>query len=195
MSIREMSREECVRVLTGAKVARLACSWENQPYIVPVFLALYEPFPGQACLYGFTTRGQKLEWMRANPLVCVEVDEVDANDRWRSVIASGRFEELPASPGRDDALLRAKERPRQFAEQAGEIAEGEGERDRAYRLLRTRPLWWEPGSSAWVARADRDPAEPYVPVYYKIQIDHLTGHESTRDLHDTGAPAGKLPRL
>ena len=27
------------------------------------------------CLYGFTTPGQKVEWMRANPLVCVEVKQ------------------------------------------------------------------------------------------------------------------------
>ena len=41
--------------------------------------------------------------MRANPLVCVEVDEVAAYDRWVSVIAFGRYEELPKPPGSDGA--------------------------------------------------------------------------------------------
>jgi len=39
MVIREMSREECLRVLAGARLARLACAHENQPYVVPVYLA------------------------------------------------------------------------------------------------------------------------------------------------------------
>ena len=106
MVIREMSREECLRVLAGARLARLACAHENQPYVVPVYLAYHER-RATTCLYGFTTPGQKVEWMRANPLVCVEVDEVAACDQWVSVIALGRYEELPESPGRDDERLRA----------------------------------------------------------------------------------------
>ena len=52
--------------------------------VVPVYLAYDE---ASGCLYGFTTPGQKVEWMRANPLVCVEVDEIAAYDQWVSVIA------------------------------------------------------------------------------------------------------------
>src|SRR4051812_24216781 len=106
MVIREMSRGECLRVLAGARVARLACSRENQPYVVPVSL-VYEATSG--CLYGFTTPGQKVEWMRANPLVCVEVDEVAACDQWVSVIAMGRYEELPESPQGEVARPRSPE--------------------------------------------------------------------------------------
>src|SRR5450755_1186554 len=113
MVIREMSREECLRVLAGARLARLACARENQPYIVPVYLAYQE---ASGCLYGFTTPGQKVEWMRANPLVCVEVDEVAANDQWVSVIAMGRYEEIPETPGSDDARLQAPKRPLDVAE-------------------------------------------------------------------------------
>jgi len=47
------------------------------------------------CPYAFTTCGQKIEWMRANPLICVEVDEVAADDQWRSLVAIWRYEELP----------------------------------------------------------------------------------------------------
>jgi uncharacterized protein len=89
MNIREMSKEESLRVLAGAKLARLACAHENQPYVVPVY------HEASGCLYGFTTPGQKIEWMRANPLVCVEVDEVAAYDQWVSVVVIGRYEELP----------------------------------------------------------------------------------------------------
>ena len=95
MVIHEMSREDCIRVLAGTRLARLGCARDNQPYVVPVYLT-YDVLPGgEPCLYGFTTAGQKVEWMRANPLVCVEVDEVTAHDQWVSVIAFGRYEELP----------------------------------------------------------------------------------------------------
>src|SRR5450631_505096 len=113
MVIREMCREECLRVLAGARLARLGFAREHQPYVVPVYLAYHE---ASACLYGFTTPGQKGEWMRANPLVCVEVDESAAYDQWVSLIAFGRYEELPETPGSDDARLRAQERPRQVGE-------------------------------------------------------------------------------
>lgn len=153
MVIREMSRVECLRVLAGTRLARLACAHHNQPYVVPVYLAYDE---ASRCLYGFTTPGQKVEWMRANPLVCVEVDEVADYDQWVSVIALGRYEELPETPGFDE------------------------ERQRAWQVLQTQSLWWEPGLTAWAARAHTDPATPCILVYYRIHIEHVTGHEFVR---------------
>ncbi|QJX01265.1 pyridoxamine 5'-phosphate oxidase family protein [Frigoriglobus tundricola] len=199
MVIRELNREECLRVLAQAEVARLACAHENQPYVVPVSLA-YDETSG--CLYGFTTPGQKVEWMRTNPLVCVEVDEIAACDRWVSVIATGRYEELPAAPEPDEepAPARqglAREPGLPCAANRGDLQSEEGagnsERKRAWHVLKTRPRWWEPGSAAWAARAQRDSDEPFVLVYYKIRIDHVTGHETTRDTRDAAPapPAGK----
>jgi nitroimidazol reductase NimA-like FMN-containing flavoprotein (pyridoxamine 5'-phosphate oxidase superfamily) len=168
-----MSREECLRVLARTRLARLACARENQPYVVPVYLAYHEPSGGEACLYGFTTPGQKVEWMRANPLVCVEVDEVAAPDQWVSVIAFGRYEELPETAERDDGRL--------------------DERLRAYQALQTEAAWWEPGCTAWAARAHRGSAGPYIPIYYKVRIDHVTGHEATRDARGAVPSAGTSP--
>src|SRR5262249_7283634 len=84
-------------------------------------------------LYGFTTPGQKVEWMRANPLVCVEVDEVTAPDQWVSVIAFGRYEELPQTTRREDGRL--------------------DEWLRAYQALKTQAVWWEPGCAVGAAPA------------------------------------------
>ena len=44
---------------------------DGQPYIVPMTFA-YDA----DCLYSFSTFGQAICWMRANPKVCVEVDEL-----------------------------------------------------------------------------------------------------------------------
>ena len=64
MLIREMTRKECSEVLEHASVVRLACVRDNQPYVVPMYVACHEKY-----IYGFTTLGQKAEWMRSNPLV------------------------------------------------------------------------------------------------------------------------------
>jgi uncharacterized protein len=73
------------------------------------------------CLYSFSTVGRKIDWMRINPLVCVEADEIRDSEHWASVIAFGRYEELPDMP------------------------EWKNERAIAHKLLAHKPEWWEPG--------------------------------------------------
>ena len=67
MEVHEMSAEECKAVLEHASLGRLGCSCENQPYVVPIHFAYDSRY-----LYVFTTFGQKVKWMRANPKVCVK---------------------------------------------------------------------------------------------------------------------------
>lgn len=80
MLVREMSRQECEELLARLSFGRLACARDNQPYIAPMYFAF-----DQGHLYGFATMGQKIAWMRLNPLVCVEADEVLSHNRWASV--------------------------------------------------------------------------------------------------------------
>lgn len=147
MVIREMNEDECRQALTHLGVGRLACARDNQPYVVPIAFA----YDGQH-LYGFSTPGRKIEWMRANPLVCVEVDELTSREEWRSVVVFGRYEELPDTP--DAAATHAH----------------------AQQVLRARATWWEytaiPGAE-W-----RRKAGPFTPVYYRIHIDSLSGHRA-----------------
>ena len=102
MFIHEMSLAECHDVLARTNVGRLACAHENRPYVVPINFA----FDGRY-FYGFTTLGQKVEWMRSNPLVCLEVDEVTDQNQWSSIVASGRYEELPDKAEYEMARTRA----------------------------------------------------------------------------------------
>jgi len=186
--IHEMSREECHRVLARTTLARLGCAHENQPYVVPVYLAFHEQ---AKCFYGFTTPGQKVEWMRSNPRVCVEIDEIVSHDQWVSVIAFGRYEELPETPASEGASVRAPERPRQVGEamppwsadrQHRACADNtcNDQREQAWQVLKTNPAWAEPGSIAWAARAHRNTAAPFISIFYRIRIDRVTGHEATR---------------
>jgi nitroimidazol reductase NimA-like FMN-containing flavoprotein (pyridoxamine 5'-phosphate oxidase superfamily) len=137
--------------------------------------------------------------MRANPLVCVEVDEVAANDQWVSVIAFGRYEELPGTPGCDDLRRPALELPQPagngpwIGEATPQTGGCDDERRLAWQVLKALPDWWQPASTVWASRAHRNPAEPLTPVYYRIRIDRVTGHEAIRDARDAISSAAAAP--
>lgn len=147
MFIHEMSVAECYSALERTNVARLACAREGQPYAVPVNFA----FDG-TYLYGFTTLGQKIEWMRANPLVCLEVDEIISKNQWMSLVVFGEYEELPDKP------------------------EYEHARTRAHALLQERAMWWEP---AYISQEHRDQTHSLTPIFYRIHVKKITGHRAT----------------
>ena len=113
--------DECEAVLRRTNVARLGCARDNQPYVIPIYFKFDALKADAKCLYSFANLGQKIQWMRRNPLVCVEVDDVTDHLHWTTVIVFGRFEELTA--------------------ERGEAA------DRAYDLLRDRREWWLPAAA------------------------------------------------
>ncbi len=142
MMIDELSEKECSAILAHASMGRLGCALDNQPYVLPIYLA-YEA----GCVYVLSTFGQKIEWMRENPKVCVEVEEMGAEGEWASVIAMGRYEEL--------------NEPR-FTE----------ERERARELLRKRSGWWQVAFAERQARAGDHLTDP---IFFRVQIASMTG--------------------
>ncbi len=103
-AIAELSREEINAFLRAQRIARIGCHLDGLTYVVPVIYA----FDG-ASIFVVTTEGQKVEMMRANPRVCVEVDEYAAEGgSWRSVIAYGGYEEL-AGGDVEEALSALRE--------------------------------------------------------------------------------------
>lgn len=149
MLIGEMSIQECRDMLSRQGFGRLACAHQNRPYITPIYFA-YEPDH----LYGFTTFGQKVEWMRSNPLVCVEVDDVLSHFRWSSVVVLGRYEELPDTPQYSGVRLQAQLR------------------------LEKRALWWQTAYAANQARFQDHPADA---IFYCIHIEEISGRRATAD--------------
>jgi nitroimidazol reductase NimA-like FMN-containing flavoprotein (pyridoxamine 5'-phosphate oxidase superfamily) len=113
---RELSRDEIDDFLRGQRIARLGCHADGVTYVVPLIYAYDE-----GAVVAVTTEGRKTAMLRANPRVCVEVDEYDTDGRgsWRSVIADGTYEEL-AGDGIEPALALLRE---QFASTAGRAAE------------------------------------------------------------------------
>jgi hypothetical protein len=137
-----MNKQECLAVLERAWLGRLACSMKDQPYVVPVSLAFHDNF-----VYVLSTFGQKIEWMRTNPKVCIEVDEIKSDSEWTSVIANGLYEEL---------------REPQFAE----------EREAARKLLERRFRWWQ---TAFAERQAKTMEQLVEPIFFRIEVTDVTG--------------------
>ena len=156
MRILELTNTECFEVLTHLKLGRLACSHDHQPYIVPIYFAYH-----QRHLYSFATRGQKIDWMRNNPLVCVEVDKIESRNDWLTVVIQGHYEELPDTP------------------------EWKSECELAHHLLQREAMWWEP---AYVRTVPPATADELIPVYYRIHIDQVTGRRANPDPVNRATP-------
>jgi uncharacterized protein len=157
MLIHDMTRLESIDLLTRIAFGRLACSHEGQPYITPIYYA-YDA----DCLYSFTTLGKKIDWMRANPLVCVAVEDLVGPQEWTTVVVSGRYEELPNTP------------------------EYEKQRKRAHALLEKRPTWWEPG---YVKTVLNEQPRPMEPLYFRIHIDEISGRRAVPEAVSKGTHA------
>lgn len=161
MQITEMSQRESRAMLEGLGIGRLACARDNQPYVVPIFFA-YE----DNRLYGFSTLGRKIEWMRSNPQVCVQADEIRNYFEWKSVIVLGRYEELPD----DEAHGKA--------------------RGHAITLLSQRTRWWQ---GAYATHRLRPQAGGPTPVIFSVDIGEITGHRAEPDPADLEAPLPAEP--
>lgn len=148
MIITEMNQFEIMELLEHSKVGRVACVHDGQPYIVPLNFVCH-----LGCLYSFTTFGKKIEYMRANPKVCVEFDNISASNRWQSVIVTGHYDELPKDREHVDERLVA------------------------YELLSKRAEWWEPG---YVKTVVHDHVREMEPVYFRILITEKTGHKAEK---------------
>jgi nitroimidazol reductase NimA-like FMN-containing flavoprotein (pyridoxamine 5'-phosphate oxidase superfamily) len=152
--VEEMTVEECRKALLGAAFGRLASALDDQPYVVPVSFAVAGDYA-----YLFSMPGQKVEWMRRNPRVCLEVDGVDGQSNWTSIVVLGRYEELLDTP--DD----------------------QPERLHAQKLLQRHAMWWQPGA---VALANHVVRGDVTPVFYRIYMDRLTGRRGVPE-PDEGA--------
>lgn len=147
MIVKELTEQECAQTLMASSFGHLACAKDNSPYVVPITFAFADN-----SIYSFSLMGQKIDWMRRNPEICLQVDDFGQDRGWKSVIVYGWFEELPDRIG------------------------SKRERDRAWSLLSKDARWWEPGGLKPVTTAGASSH-----VFYRIRIDRLTGRQAVAE--------------
>lgn len=148
MVLRTMTQEECLEMLGGAHYGHLACSSDGQPYVVPIYFAFHA-----RVAYSFSMQGKKVEWMRRNPKVCLQIEEAPSKASWRSVVLTGKFQEFP-----DDQVWHE-------------------ERIHAWSLLEKHLNWWEIGS---LTPDPLPPAPTSNHLFYGIYMSDISGRKVTQ---------------
>ena len=97
--ITRMSEEEVRSLLRAGRIGRLGCVADGYPYVVPINYV----FDGKSVI-SHSLPGRKIDAMRASPRVCLQVDEVRDQTRWKSVLVFGTFEELTNAGERAHAM-------------------------------------------------------------------------------------------
>jgi uncharacterized protein len=97
----QLEIHEIENLINHQVIARLGCYAEGKMYVVPISYA----YDGKY-FYAYSREGMKLELMRKNPEVCLQLDNLGQMDNWQSVILWGRFEELNDKNERNNALQK-----------------------------------------------------------------------------------------
>jgi nitroimidazol reductase NimA-like FMN-containing flavoprotein (pyridoxamine 5'-phosphate oxidase superfamily) len=99
--MRALLEEEARELLSTCKVGRLGCVDNGEPYVVPINYVFED-----GSVYSHSLPGRKIEALRANPRACLQVDEIENDFDWRSVIAYGNFEEIRVPSDRRSILSK-----------------------------------------------------------------------------------------
>lgn len=154
MQIRSMTSAEVEDMLLGNRIGRLACVLNGQPHIAPLSFV-----HRHGSLYCFSTEGRKIEAMRANPLVCVEFEDICHDRDWSVLLVEGHYQELTEKTDPSSDL--------------------------AYEFLQGRPAWWEP---AYVRTLVGPDDRPLKPVYFRINITKASGRRTVADQSEATEP-------
>ena len=144
MRIVPIDEKECIGLLKRTSVGRLGSSLNNQPYVVPI---CFSYIPDKNCLYLFSTVGQKIKWMRKNPKVCLQVDEIGSRANWTSVLVNGKYVEL--------------KEPKFTAE-----------KQTALKHLSEYSNWWR---TPLAERREQISDEQVEPVFFRVDIKSISG--------------------
>ena len=100
-----LSEEESLHMLSTGRVARLGCIVDGGPYIVPINYYLED-----GCVYSHSLPGLKISALNKNPQACLQVDVVESDIQWQSVLAFGNYEEVTDPTERSSVLNKLLQR-------------------------------------------------------------------------------------
>lgn len=96
-----LSEEESRNILSAAHVGRLGCIVDGEPYITPI-----NYYAEGDSAYSHSLPGLKIQGLRENPRACLQVDQIESDVNWRSVLAFGTYEEIDNPSERKEILGR-----------------------------------------------------------------------------------------
>jgi nitroimidazol reductase NimA-like FMN-containing flavoprotein (pyridoxamine 5'-phosphate oxidase superfamily) len=95
----ELTSAEIDELLRRQRIGRVGSAAVGHVEITPIVYG----YDGLA-VYGHSRFGRKIQYMRGNPEVCFEVEEIVDPMSWKVVVLHGRYEELSDAADRDRAM-------------------------------------------------------------------------------------------
>ncbi|RNC87742.1 MAG: flavin mononucleotide-binding protein [Winogradskyella sp.] len=150
--IKNLTKQEISYVLKSHYIGHLAYTYLGKPFVVPITYYYDEKNTTIICYSG---EGHKINALRKNNNVALEVSEINSVNNWRSVLVHGQYEELKGSTakaelhgfslGVKDLIIKNEQRELNFiSEFSSKIYKGE------------------------------------IPIVFKILIEDITGKERIR---------------
>ena len=100
-----LSEMEARGLIGRGKIGRLGCIADGEPYVVPINYVFAD-----GVIYSHSLPGRKIEALRTQSRACLQVDEIQNDFEWRSVIANGKFEEIRVPDERRAVLSKLLKR-------------------------------------------------------------------------------------
>ncbi|MEL6813153.1 MAG: pyridoxamine 5'-phosphate oxidase family protein, partial [Bacteroidota bacterium] len=89
--IKILNAEEGIKMLRNNYIGRLAFVSKGYPYVLPITYFYAE---ADNCIISYSEEGHKIDAMRKQNAVSIEIDEINSVNNWRSVLVHGDYEEL-----------------------------------------------------------------------------------------------------
>tara|TARA_R110002167_G_scaffold162027_2_gene358397 strand:+ start:1880 stop:2335 length:456 start_codon:yes stop_codon:yes gene_type:complete len=87
-------KKDCIQLLATNYVGHLAYIENNIPFILPI---TYYYDPKENAVFSYSGEGHKIEAMRINKNVSLQVENIQGINNWKSVLVLGSFNELQGS--------------------------------------------------------------------------------------------------
>ena len=92
--MRVLNAKECLHILSGNYIGHLSYIYRGRPFIAPITYFFEKT---NKLIIGYSAEGHKINAMRKNSNVSINISEIDSVNDWKSVLAHGTFEELSGS--------------------------------------------------------------------------------------------------
>ena len=95
--IKNLDFKRCSEVLKNNYIGYLSYISNRRPYTIPITYFYNEKEGYIICYSG---NGHKINAMRKQPDVSLAVAEIEANNKWQSVLAHGQYQEIDGGPAK-----------------------------------------------------------------------------------------------
>jgi nitroimidazol reductase NimA-like FMN-containing flavoprotein (pyridoxamine 5'-phosphate oxidase superfamily) len=96
-----LTHDEALDVIRSGKIGHLGFVADGELFVMPINYIFED-----GSIYSHSLPGLKIDAMRSHGRVCFQVEEIESNLNWRSVLIHGNFEELRVPSDRRKVLTK-----------------------------------------------------------------------------------------